>query len=426
MSGRIAIVSGSSLCRNPRVLKEATSLATAGHVVDVLGAWLEPRLKAEDLKLLADAKFRFTPVVDCTDLGIRDRCRYFTFRALTKCARWAYRRSRIASRWQLGLVVGALSRAAERRSFDLAIAHSEPALWVLAHLRRRGRRVGVDFEDWFSEDLLPEARVSRPVGLLRNLERDLLKEEAHATCTSEVMGRALAEAYGSAPPAVVYNAFPWSDRLSMDGLSRDREGKERPSIHWYSQTLGKGRGLEDLIQALPMLRTKVDVHLRGRSSEGFVDWLRGALPDEWRERLFVHDLVPTSELLSRISEHDLGFAGEVPYCRNRDLTVTNKILHYLLGGLAVVASDTAGQLEIAAQAPMAVSIYPSGNAAALAQRMDSLLASKSALGAAKDAALAAAERLFSWERQEGRLLSAVQGALESREIPGPGSRGVRP
>ena len=63
-------------------------------------------------------------------------------------------------------------------------------------------------------------------------------------------------------------------------------------------------------------------------------------------------------MLSRIAEHDIGFAGEQNYCRSRDLTVTNKILHYLLGGLAVIASDTAGQRQIAAQAGEAVRVYP--------------------------------------------------------------------
>jgi len=53
--------------------------------------------------------------------------------------------------------------------------------------------------------------------------------------------------------------------------------------------------------------------------------------------------VDGDDLLSRIAEHDIGFAGEMPHCRSRDLTVTNKILQYLLAGLAVVASGTAGQ-----------------------------------------------------------------------------------
>src|ERR1039458_8105828 len=99
------------------------------------------------------------------------------------------------------------------------------------------------------------------------------------------------------------------------------------------------------------------------------------IPSEWRSRVFLHDVVPHEMLLSRIAEHDIGFAGEEKYCRNKDLNVSNKILHYLLAGLAVVASDTAGQREIAERAPGAVHLYPSGRPDALAEQINRLLCS---------------------------------------------------
>ena len=127
--------------------------------------------------------------------------------------------------------------------------------------------------------------------------------------------------------------------------------------------------------------------------------------------MFLHPLVPNEELLSRLAEHDIGFAGEQPYCRSRDLTVTNKILHYLLGGLAVVASDTAGQREVAMQASGAVTLYEPGNPVALAQALRTLIDSPDNLARAKAASLQAAERTFCWERQEPILLQNIQEAL---------------
>ena len=76
----------------------------------------------------------------------------------------------------------------------------------------------------------------------------------------------------------------------------------------------------------------------------------------------IRDIVPNGELLSRISEHDIGLATEIPLIRNKDLTVSNKILHYLVAGLAVIATNTAGQREVAAQAPGGIFLYQSGNA----------------------------------------------------------------
>jgi glycosyltransferase involved in cell wall biosynthesis len=140
-----------------------------------------------------------------------------------------------------------------------------------------------------------------------------------------------------------------------------------PSIYWFSQTLGNGRRLEDLIAALPLLKHEAEIHLRGKPVSGFEKWLSYRTPEAWRGRIMVHGLVSNAELLSRISEHDIGFAGETPLIRSRDLTVTNKILFYLLAGLAVVASETGGQREVASQAPSGVFLYRPGDASALAR-----------------------------------------------------------
>ena len=250
--------------------------------------------------------------------------------------------------------------------------------------------------------------------MLRELERQLLAQAAHATCPSHAMGEALAKSYRCPRPTVLYNAFPWRDRESLDHISKDRKERRRLSIHWYSQTVGPGRGVEDLLAALPHLAHDAEIHLRGQPVAGFAAWLGARVPHAWRERVFVHGLVPSEQLLSRIAEHDIGFAGEMTYCKSRDLTITNKILHYLLGGLAVVASDTAGQREVAALAPEAVALYGAGDTVALAAQLNVLLASAAQLSHAKAAALRAAEQVFCWERQEKFLLDAVSRALETR------------
>ena len=225
------------------------------------------------------------------------------------------------------------------------------------------------------------------------------------------MAEAIALEYRCDPPGIIYNAFYWSNRTSIDGLVKDRRDRQLPSIHWYSQTLGAGRGLEDLLAALPHLTHKAEVHLRGRPAIGFADWIREHTPENWRNAVFIHDLVSESELLSRVAEHDIGFAGEQKYCRSRDLTVTNKILHYLLAGVATVASDTTGQREVAKQANGAVDLYRAGDVRDLAYKLNRLLSSSSELANAKEAALEAAEKKFCWEKQEPTLLRAIDAAL---------------
>ena len=392
------------------MIKEAIVLTEAGYAVEVLGGWFDPQMKQRDLDLAALLRINFAPVLDLTD---GNGVRRLGCRLCNKLGNLAHSELGWENTWQLGYFVSALRRAISHTKADLIIAHSEPALAAISAACLRGRRVGVDMEDWFSEDLLPEARKQRPLKLLRSLEKEILCHAVHSSCPSMAMSEALAAEYGCHPPTVIYNAFEWCERRLLDGKYKDRKNSRLPSVHWYSQTLGQGRGLEDLFAALPHVKHEVEIHLRGNPVRGFEDWLTSRVPDSWRKRIFIHGLVPNGELLSRIAEHDIGFAGEMKYCRNKDLTVSNKILHYLLGGLAIVASDTAGQREVAEQANGAVGLYPSGDSLALAEQLNALIASPDALGGAKAAALKAAESTFCWERKVPTLLGRVEDALRA-------------
>jgi glycosyltransferase involved in cell wall biosynthesis len=414
---RVGILTGASLAWNPRALKEARSLSRAGFEVVVYGASMDREQVRIDRELATECGFSFKSVIPMDGDPLKSQLLLTWRRIRTRIGSDANRYLRIENSWQLGPGVVELAKEAAAARADYYIAHLEQGAWAGVRLRRAGFNVGVDMEDWYSDDLPIGARKRRPLSLLRNLEKELLSGGLHATCPSRAMSEALAREFGCEEPAVVYNAFPWADRKSIDGLCKDRMGHEPPSIHWFSQTIGSDRGLDDLLRALPLLKHQAQVHLRGKATEQVTTWLKSRIPEGWRERVVIHEPVPNRELLSRISEHDIGLASEVPGIRNKDLTVSNKILYYLLAGLAVLASDTAGQREIATQVPGGIFLYPSGDASALAVLLDKFLASKDALVEARLCSLDAARRTFCWERQENTLLAAIHRALSSRLRP---------
>lgn len=407
----IAIFSGSHLCHNPRVIKEATTLADAGYKVEVIGGWFDKTLRGRDQELLRGLNFAYAPVLDLVANGGSTR---FTARLKRKVGEMAYLKAGVENSWQLGYFSSALREAVARSRADLLIAHSEPTMAAMGGTEQApGRRLGIDMEDWFSEEGTNETRKTRPNRLLRSLEQSFLKEASHSSCPSRAMSEALASEFECKPPVVIYNAFEWSERMKLDRQVKDRKNLRSASIHWYSQTLGYARGLEDLLAALPHLNHEVEVHLRGKPVIGFEAWLTRLVPPSFRSRIHIHGLVTNDELLSRIAEHDIGFAGEARYCRNKELTISNKLLQYLLAGLAVVASDTAGHQEVARQAPGAVAIYKSGDPLALANEINALLAAPEKLRATRAAALMAAEKTFCWERQAPILLESIERALAS-------------
>jgi len=312
----------------------------------------------------------------------------------------------------LGYGMNRMLAQARDEEADLYVGHQEVGLWVCARLRREGSRVGVDIEDWYSRDLRPEARRRRPIQLLERIERTLIREEAHVTTTSNAMAEALADAYGAEPPEVVYNAFRWSDREAIDGEHRDRQDNGKVSLHWFSQTIGLDRGLGTFFRALEHVDEPVAVHLRGTVSTSVEDELRRLFPKKRSRELHFHGLVPNHELLSRIAEHDVGLALEKNVTASREYTITNKILQYLLGGLGVVATDTAGQREVAEKAPRAVRMCPQDDPLETARRLEELIQDPSELGAAQEAAVSAAEHEFCWERQVPTLQRSVKRALQ--------------
>lgn len=413
----ICLITGAHLCRNPRVVKEAEALASAGFRVTVLGPAFSEELAEQDADLCCRADWRHEVAVDLRPERTGG-LRRLSLRLATRMAAEAVRTLGIESPRALGYGLKGLFAAARRQRADLYIAHQEAGLWVGCELLKAGRPVGADFEDWYSRDLSPGAQSRRPLALLRRCEQYLLNRGAFTLTTSEALASALAENYRCPRPRVVYNAFPFGDRAGLDGRLVDREDRLRLSLHWVSQTIGPGRGLEMLCLALRLVRRAVDVHLRGGFTPETEAWLRGQFPGDCGHRLFLHGLVPPAELLSRIAEHDIGLALERHRPDSRYLTVTNKILHYLLAGLAVVATDTAGQLEVAFRSAGAVQTFADGDWEGLAARLNLLVDNPQLLQGAKEAAVASARQRFCWEEQRPTLLEAV------REITASGGGGV--
>ena len=159
-AARILILTSGPLGRNPRPLKEALTLARNGYAVTVVTGFESQKLVAEDEALVADSGIDLQPLLPPP--GVRG----FARRLRTALARRAVYRFG----WQLPSSLGpapALLHVARSISSDLVIAHNETALWAATRLHRSGRRVAADLEDWYSEDLLPSARIGH-IGLYRN------------------------------------------------------------------------------------------------------------------------------------------------------------------------------------------------------------------------------------------------------------------
>jgi hypothetical protein len=404
---------------NPRVPKEAEALAAAGFGVRVVTSALP-----------GSAAIRMEEPAGWTIERLNKRQKWH--------ALWRHRLTRkMAAIWprDMRAQVGAYGslftdlvrflRASSPQ--NLRIAHLEPALLAAA---RGGWQegAGCDFEDWYSEDLLPGSRSAALTAALKSAEQSALRNAPFCWCTSQAMASALGQAYGTQEPLVVRNVFPRRYRESIDRRWIDRPDMARRAVtndpvaprpdiapvsfHWFSQTIGPGRGLELILGALEGLRGEWELHLRGNLGS-YRQWFEELCSATVRQRVRIHALVGTDELTSRISEHDIGLACELRRPRSRDVTITNKVFQYLQAGLAVLASDTEGQKEAARSAPDAMHIVRSGDPGSARAALQQLVDDRSKLRAMRSAAWEAGSRLC-WENESPKLVEAVEKALDQR------------
>lgn len=403
MPSRILILTNGHLCRNPRVVKEASTLGRAGYEVRVLHVQTSSEFEALDADLARSAPFQREAIDLRPHAGAAPFARRLRhWLAREACARWG-----LASAGALG-PAGSLWRRARAWPADLTIVHNEVAHAVGLRLQRSGRRVAADIEDWHSEDLLPADRARRPLALLRRNERELLHRCVHTTTTSHALADGLFARYGGRPPEVITNSFP------LQPLTGSLQPATPPRLFWFSQTIGPGRGLEEFFAGWQLCRQPSEVVLLGAIAPGYEAVLLGSLPPDRRARVRMRPLVPPAALPDAIAGHDLGLALEQSFIVNRDLTITNKILQYLNAGLAIVASNTAGQREVLAAGPAAGRIVSLDQPALFASTLDAILVNRDALAASRRAARRLAEDIYCWEREEPRLLALVARALTDR------------
>lgn len=396
-SARILILTSGPLCRNPRPLKEALTLAAAGYVVTVITGFEGETGVELDKNLLAGTGVEFVPLRPAPGLnGFMQRARIALARRAVHRFGWQLPSS-------LGPATALLARARQSDS-DLIIAHNESALWAASHLHTEGRRVAADLEDWYSEDLLPAARRARPIPLLRTLEKAALHHFAYASTTSEALATALQKAHGGPLAHVVPNTFHLQP-LSEPVLNAT------PSLVWFSQTVGPGRGLEAFLHIWAQSLVPSRLVLVGHCCADFRRTLAVELPPEKLPQLEFVDFVAAPLLPSLLAQHDIGLALEPHEPLNKEYTTSNKIYQYLNAGLAVLATPTAGQREVFARAPAIGQLLDLAKATQTAAALDAFLADRSRLLACRHAARAAAEQYFCWEKTAPILLAAVAAAL---------------
>lgn len=287
---------------------------------------------------------------------------------------------------------------------DVVHAHDVntlPTAWAAAR-RARARLVYDAHEISTDREGYRELR-----GLIAWAEKRLMPR-ADATITTTLMrAKFFARAYGVPRPLVLQNRPRFTD-LARGTLIRDRFGlADGLPIVLYQGGLQPGRGLEDLVAAMPALPP---CHLVMIGGGRLLAPLQAMVAGRGlRSRVHFVPTVPLAGLLAWTASADIGVQPIRNTCLNHLSTDSNKLFEYAMAGLPVVASDFPEIRRVVRAHDIGLLFdpeTPGALTAALGRLVaDAELRARLAANARKSA------RALSWEAQEEALVELYRGVL---------------
>ena len=391
---KIIIFTQSPISKAPRVVKEAKCLSNAGYDVTVYGLFYNEDVLRNDIELLND-RINYQPGVNLINSTFANRYKRLKRRVYMGLVPYG-----LQSKHALGYGYNQFLKKLKSEKADLYIGHEEMSLALAKDLIEIGFNVGFDFEDFHSQDLLPKDRVYRPIKLLSKLENFVLNNASFCLTTSDALAKQLALEYNANQPVTVYNSF-----YRFNSNEPTRISPNSNSLVWISQVISTGRGLELFIEAISLSKLTYELTLIGEKDQDFCELITKSAPKNLR--LLFSDYIPPKRIASELEKFDVGIAFEEKTQNSRDLTITNKLFHYLNSGLAILATNTLGQIEMEQKAK-GVIITVLSKPSDICENLEALFSDREKLEWRKRQSRYYGNEIFCFENEEEKLINLVK------------------
>jgi glycosyltransferase involved in cell wall biosynthesis len=296
--------------------------------------------------------------------------------------------------WQL--------RRAMNCQADLYIAHNAGAIAVAAEAAKATSvQFAFDAEDFHRAEGL--SAVQRKA--VEDIEGYYLPNASVLYAASPLIAKEYEKLFNR-PVASVLNVFPKPAR----GEAALFTAGEPLKLFWFSQKIGKGRGVEEIIKAIGKAKAiPTELHLLGLHDNSTVTYFKHLIAEEGLDEEQVTFYAPVSpdEIFSLARNFHIGMATETGEPYNRDICLTNKIFTYIQAGLPVIASDTAAQHDLLQRFPGVGKLYRKKDVDSLGRAIQSLGESPESLENFRKACRIAGENELNWALEGRKLLSLI-------------------
>jgi len=386
-----------SLASDTRVLREATTLAGAGHAVHMIGKQVPPDWSPPPGVTASSAGAGSVFRADGAPSLGRTR-----LAPPVRAVRWVLlpqHRNQAFGRW-----AHAAEQDGAQREYDAVHAHDFTALEAGARLAaRRGVPLVYDSHELWSG----RPRLGRPTPVQtwrEKREEGRLGARAAAVITvGDGVAAALRLMFGWDHVVVVRNTFPYVP--PPDPGSAGAPVRDRPAGLVYAGRLAPYRELEVVAAASARLPLPVS--------------LVGPADDTWLSRFdpgtaIVTGAVPPEQVARLLTDAGLALVTHSDRWENHRLALPNKLFHAVAAGVPVVATDV-GELAAAVRRHGLGTLYRPGDAAGLVRAVEEACRRYPELVAA----VRAAGPELSWEH-DAKVLLGVYERLAARSGPAAG------
>ncbi len=398
---KICLISPSHPCSNPRMVKEADILSSAGFPVHVVCSRYMPALDPFDRAIFANAAWSYS-VVDHTSRG-RRLVHGFSRRVARSSDAIAKKLPLLAHHPPARDLLPAATALRARHYVGHVLAGLPIAV---AAAKTRRVSAGFDAEDFHRGEIADSPENRRDLIARRQLER-LIVRCVDRTAASPGIARAYRDVLGI-PFEVILNVFP----LAMaPALPLNHSSDDKPvRFYWFSQTIGEGRGLENFLETIRLIEKPWLLHLRGHGAERIREKFDQLAPG----RIVWEPPAAAAEMARLAAPFDIGLSLERSDPVNRDICLTNKIFTYLLAGLPVILSPTTAQIELAEKLGEAAIVVDFSDPTQAASKLSDLAFTPEKLARAKAASWHLGQTIYNWDHEGGKRILAMDRLAQSQ------------
>ena len=404
---RVVILSTHQPAANPRALKEYETLKELGYWVKYLYSYNTDWSHRIDETKFEKGLLSRQDLVQVGGNPYKYPLKYFIsrviFRSLRTLASFTSFKNLFFARPAFPLW-----RNVTQYRADLYIAHYLGALpAALRASKKFGAGLIFDAEDFHRGE---QAYYDKQMEDVVSIENRFLPLVNAITTASPLISAEYKKCYPRQNILTINNVF--SNKYLQPGPN---PGSKELKLFWFSQHIDVYRGLEIFVKALNYL-PNASITLTIMGNVGSKLYIKQLLSlSQHPEKILFRNTAPPEELFAIAARFDIGLAGEIPNCKNKELCLSNKIFTYLLAGNCLLVSDMQGQTEFIESYPGIGFTYKHNDAKDLAMKIQMLYENRQLLENCKRRSLLLAKEVFNWEKEKEPWTLLVDQLLDRQK-----------